>query len=89
MKITDVRVRKFFSEGPVKAIVSITLDDSFAVHDIKIVCPKDKVFVVMPSEKMPDGTHRDIVHPINTEFRQEITKEILEQYEVQKAAHTV
>lgn len=89
MKITDVRVRKFFSEGPVKAIVSITLDDCFAVHDIKIVCPRDKMFVVMPSEKMPDGTHRDIVHPINTEFRQEITKEILEQYEAQKAAHTV
>ena len=69
MKITDVKVRKLFDEGPMKAIVSVTFDGQLAVHDIKVINARDKFFIVMPSRKNPDETYRDIVHPINSEFR--------------------
>lgn len=71
MKITDVKVRKIFEEeeGPMRAIVSVTFDNQLAVHDIKVINARDKYFIVMPSRKNPDNTYRDIVHPINAEFR--------------------
>ena len=69
MQITDVKVRKLFDEGPMKAIVSVTFDSQLAVHDIKVINARDKFFIVMPSRKNPDDTYRDIVHPINAQFR--------------------
>ena len=69
MKITDVRIRKIFTEGPIKAIASVTFDNQLVVHDIKVINAKDKFFIVMPSRKNPVDTYRDIVHPINAEFR--------------------
>jgi stage V sporulation protein G len=90
MRITDVRIRKTFEEGPLKAIVSVTFDDALAVHDIKIVEVKnDKRFVVMPSVKMPDGTYRDTVHPMNSEFRLQLTEAILARYAVHCAVKEV
>ena len=81
MRITNVRVRKLFDEGPMRAIVFATFDDQLAVHDIKVIYARDKYFIVMPSRKNEDGTYRDIVHPINTVFRQELEAAILEAYE--------
>ena len=69
MKITDIKIRKVFSDGPMKAIASVTFDHQLVVHDIKVIYAKEKYFVVMPSRKNPDDTYRDIVHPINSEFR--------------------
>ena len=69
MKITDIKIRKIFDEGPMKAIASVTFDSQLVVHDIKVIYAKDKYFIVMPSRKNPDDTYRDIVHPINSEFR--------------------
>ena len=69
MQITYVRVRKVFDEGPMKAIVSVTFDNELALHDVKVINARDKYFVVMPSRKNPDGTYRDIVHPINATSR--------------------
>ena len=65
MEITDVKIRKIFEEGPMKAVVSVTFDNALALHDVKVINARDKFFVVMPSRKNPDGTYRDIVHPIN------------------------
>ena len=81
MKITDIKVRKLFEEGPMKAIVSVTFDGQLAVHDIKVINTKDKLFIVMPSRKNPDNTYRDIVHPINAEFRALLEKAVIEAYE--------
>ena len=81
MRITNVRVRKLFDEGPMRAIVSATFDDQLAVHDIKVIYAREKYFIVMPSRKNEDGTYRDIVHPINTAFRQSLETVILEAYE--------
>ena len=72
MQITDVKVRKLFDEGPMKAIVSVTFDAQLAVHDIKVIYAREKFFIVMPSRKNPDDTFRDIVHPINSQFRAEV-----------------
>ena len=69
MKITDIKIRKTFTEGPMKAIASVTFDHQLVVHDIKVIYARDKYFIVMPSRKNPDDTYRDIVHPINAEFR--------------------
>ena len=80
MKITDVRVRKLFNEGPMKAIVSVTFDGQLAVHDIKVINAREKFFIVMPSRKNPDGTFRDIVHPINAEFRTELEGAVIKAY---------
>lgn len=81
MKITDIKIRKLFEEGPMKAIASITFDAQLAVHDIKVINARDKFFIVMPSRKNTDDTYRDIVHPINAEFRTMIEKEVLAAYE--------
>ena len=80
MQITDVKVRKLFDEGPMKAIVSVTFDGQLAVHDIKVINARDKFFIVMPSRKNPDETYRDIVHPINAEFRGMLESEVIAAY---------
>ena len=81
MKITDIKVRKlFFDSGAMKAIVSVTFDNQLAVHDIKVINSKDRLFIVMPSRKNPDGTYRDTVHPINGDFRALIEKSIIDAY---------
>lgn len=82
MQVTDVKVRKlFFDDSPMKAIVSVSLDDQLAVHDIKVIHARDKLFIVMPSRKNPDGTYRDYVHPLNAEFRADLENAILRAYE--------
>ena len=88
MLITDVRVRKVAKEGKMKAVVSITLDDEFVVHDIKVIEGENGLFIAMPSRKASDGEYRDIAHPINSETRERIQTIILEQYE-KAAAETV
>ena len=86
MKITDIKVRKFFDDGPMKAIASVTFDDALAVHDIKVIYARDRFFIVMPSRKNPDGTYRDIVHPINSQFRMELEEAVIDAYHVQLVA---
>lgn len=81
MQITDIRVRKLFDDGPMKAVVSVTFDAQLAVHDIKVINARDKFFIVMPSRKNPDETYRDIVHPINAQFRAELEAEVIKAYE--------
>ncbi len=81
MQITDIKVRKLFEEGPMKAIVSVTFDGQLAVHDIKVINARDKFFIVMPSRKNPDGTYRDIVHPINAQFRAMLEGAVIAAYE--------
>ena len=80
MQITDVKVRKLFEDGPMKAIVSVTFDGQLAVHDIKVINARDKFFIVMPSRKNPDETFRDIVHHINSQFRGVLEKAVIEAY---------
>lgn len=81
MQITDIKIRKVFSsDGPMKAVVSVTFDDALALHDIKVINTRDKYFIVMPSRKNPDGTFRDIVHPINSDFRHALEEEVLDAY---------
>ena len=79
MQITDVRVRKVAKEGKLKAVVSITIDDEFVVHDIKVI--EKGLFIAMPSKKALDGEYRDIAHPINSGTRERIQTTILEKYE--------
>ncbi len=86
MQITDIKIRKFFEEGPMKAIVSVTFDDCLAVHDVKVIYARDRFFIVMPSRKNPDGTYRDIVHPINSDFRAALEEAVIDAYHVQLVA---
>ena len=81
MRITDVRVRKVAKEGKLKAVVSITLDDEFVVHDIKVIEGEKGLFIAMPSKKAADGEYRDIAHPINSSTRDRIQRMILDKYE--------
>lgn len=81
MEITDVRVRKITKEGKMKAIVSITLDEEFVVHDIKVIEGEKGLFIAMPSKKAADGEYRDIAHPINSHMRERIQTMILDSYE--------
>ena len=81
MQITDVRVRKIAKEGNMKAVVSITLDNAFVVHDIKVIEGDRGLFIAMPSKKSLDGEYRDVAHPINSAARDVIQKAILEGYE--------
>ena len=81
MQITDVRVRKVAKEGKLKAVVSITMDEEFVVHDIKVIEGEKGLFIEMPSKKAMDGEYRDIAHPINSGTRERIQKLILEKYE--------
>ena len=80
MQITDVRVRKGDKEGKMKAVVSITIDDEFVVHDIKVIEGEKGLFIAMPSRKASDGEYRDIAHPINSGTRDRIQTLILEKY---------
>ncbi|HIU02742.1 MAG TPA: septation regulator SpoVG [Candidatus Onthocola gallistercoris] len=82
MQITDVRVRKVTKEGKMKAVVSITLDNEFVVHDIKVIEGEKGLFIAMPSRKAADGEYRDIAHPINSETRERIQSIILQKYEI-------
>ena len=81
MKITDVRVRKVAKEGKMKAVVSITIDEEFVVHDIKVIEGEKGLFISMPSRKAADGEYRDIAHPINSLTRDSIQTMILDRYE--------
>ena len=81
MQITDVRVRRIEKEGKMRAIVSITLDNEFVVHDIKVIEGEKGLFIAMPSRRATDGEYRDIAHPINSLTRDMIQKVILEKYE--------
>ena len=80
MQITDVRVRKITKEGKRRAIVSITLDDEFVIHDIKVIEGDKGLFIAMPSKKATDGEYRDIAHPINSSTRERIQDTILDSY---------
>lgn len=86
MQITDIKIRKVFDDGPMKAIVSVTFDGQLAVHDVKVINARDKFFIVMPSRKNPDDTFRDIVHPINAEFRSTLEREVLAAYNAELAS---
>ena len=81
MQITDVRVRRIAKEGKMRAILSITLDDEFVIHDIKVIEGDKGLFIAMPSKKAADGEYRDIAHPINSSTRERLQNIILEQYE--------
>ncbi len=83
MKITDVRIRKIMSDGRLRAVVSVTVDDMLAVHDIKVVQGDERLFVAMPSRRDEGGIYRDIVHPISSEARRLFEESILEAYREQ------
>ena len=81
MQITDIRIRQISKEGKMKAVVSVTFDNAFVVHDIKIIDGDKGLFIAMPSRKAADGEYRDIAHPINSETRTELQQRILSEYE--------
>lgn len=81
MQVTDVRIRKINQEGKMKAIVSVTLNDAFVVHDVKVVEGQNGLFVAMPSKRMPDGEFKDIAHPISQEARSVIQQAVLQAYD--------
>ncbi|MBQ7794069.1 MAG: septation regulator SpoVG [Clostridia bacterium] len=80
MEITDIRVKKITAEGKMKAIVSVTFDNAFVVHDIKVIEGQDKLFTAMPSRKISDTEYKDIAHPINSEMRELLEKSIIARY---------
>ena len=80
MKLSDVRIRKIDGQTRLRAVVSITIDDAFAVHELRVIEGKDGLFVAMPSREAGDGTFRDLAHPINTETRAAIEKAVLDKY---------
>ena len=80
MKITEIKIRKVFNENALKAIVSVTFDDCFTVHDIKVVYANSKYFTVMPNKKSREGRISDVAHPINREFREILEKSIIDHY---------
>ena len=81
MKVTDVRLRKIQTDGRMKALVSITLDESFVIHDLRVIEGNSGLFVAMPSKRTPDGEFRDIAHPINSDMRQEIQDAVMKVYD--------
>ena len=81
MQVTDIRVRKVNSEGKMKAVVSVTFDEVFVVHDIKIIEGKEKLFIAMPSRRTKEGDFKDIAHPINTAMRDSLQEMILAKYD--------
>ena len=80
MQITDVRISKIESEGKMRAVVSITIDEEFVVHDLKVIEGEKGLFIAMPSRKASDGEYRDIAHPINTKTREDLQSLILNKY---------
>ncbi len=81
MKITDIRVRKVAKQGKMRAVVSVTFDNEFVVHDIKVIEGDRGLFIAMPSKKSADGEYRDIAHPINSDMRGLLQKQILEAFD--------
>jgi len=81
VNITDIRIRKIDSEGKMKAVLSVTFDNEFVVHDIKVIESQNGLFIAMPSRKTPDGEFKDIAHPINTETRELIRDRVFKAYE--------
>ena len=81
MEITDIRIKKVASEGKMKAVASVTFDNAFAVHDVKVVEGPEKLFVAMPSRRTPDGEYRDIAHPINSDMRNMLESKVLAAYD--------
>lgn len=81
MEITDVRIKKVASEGKMKAVASVTFDNAFAVHDVKVIEGPEKLFVAMPSRRTPDGEYRDIAHPINSDMRNMLESKVLAAYD--------
>lgn len=81
MEITDIRIRQMPEEGKMKAVVSVTFDNSFVVHDIKIIEGQEKLFIAMPSRKTPENEFKDIAHPINMEMREKLQERIIDKYE--------
>jgi stage V sporulation protein G len=86
MNITDIRIRKIEKEGKMKAVVSITIDDVFAVHDIKVIEGEKGLFIAMPSRRNAEGEYRDVAHPINSETRRHLQELIMDKYEQMLAA---
>ena len=80
MNITDIKIRKLFSEGRIRAVVSIILDNDFAVHDLKVIEGVERLFVAMPNRKSEDGRFQDIVHPITSQAREELESAVLDRY---------
>ena len=81
LEITDIRIKKVSTDGKMKAVVSVTFDNSFVVHDIKIIEGQDKLFTAMPSRRTPEGEYKDIAHPINSEMRTQLEQQFVAQYE--------
>ena len=81
MKITDIKIRKLTDSAKMKAVVSVTFDDELVIHDIKVIAGYDKMFLAMPSRKLPNGTFSDITHPTNHEFRKTLEDAVLSEYE--------
>lgn len=83
MEITDIRVRKVNAEGKLKAYITVTFDESFVVHNIKVIEGKNGTFIAMPSRKVKNGEYKDVAHPINSDFRSEMQQRILEAYKAE------
>jgi stage V sporulation protein G len=81
LEITDIRIKRVSSESKMKAVVSVTFDNAFVVHDIKLIEGQDKLFTAMPSRRTPEGEYKDIAHPINSEMRNLLEQAILAKYE--------
>ena len=81
MEITDIRIKKVASVGKMKAVASVTFDNAFAVHDVKVIEGPEKLFVAMPSRRTPDGEYRDIAHPINSDMRNMLESKVLAAYD--------
>ena len=81
MQVTDIRVKKVAGEGKMKAVVSVTFDNAFVVHDIKVIEGQEKLFTAMPSRRTPENEFKDIAHPINSEMRETLEKAIIAKYE--------
>ncbi len=81
MEITDIKIRKLFDDdGTMKAVASVTFDNELALHDVKVIYANEKLFIVMPSRKNADGTYRDVVHPINRDFREKLSSAVIDAY---------
>lgn len=88
MNITDVKIRKVYTDNRLRALVSITIDEAIAIHDIKIIQGPTRVFIAMPSRKEENGTYRDIVHPISSPIRKTIEETILSEYDKYLSQHS-
>ena len=80
MKVTDIKIRKLNPEGKMRAVVSVTFDDAFVIHDIKVIEAQNKLFTAMPSRRSADGEYKDVAHPINAEMRDTVQSAILSEY---------